>query len=215
MELWGVVKLLFVAAIITFGLRKWWESGFWLPKWLHFVAFFMFLVGFGLAKLAELSEHPKADLHQWFIIGFPLSVYVVFVIYGGASGYVRNVGDFLNYHASMKRDDVLDIFSEYMQKYINLPLADIIKIGESADPIEVRKGNNKYLLYIKSTKVEDDQEAYIPLGFWLEDHTRNKKYKPLAFGQIVYSLSGEILANPLKDIELTKPSSGRAKGARR
>ncbi len=213
MELWGIIKLLFFAAIITFGLRKWWESGFWLPKWLHFLSVLMFLVGFGLAKLATLSEHPKADLHQWFIVGFPLSVYVIFVLYGGASGYIRNVGDYLTYHASMKKDDVLDIFGEFIPKYINLPISDIIAIGESAAPTKILKGNKEYWLYIKSTKVEDEQEAYIPIGFWLEEHKKNKKYIPLAFTQIVYSLNGEILASPLEDIKLIKPSSRRTKGA--
>ena len=215
LELLDVVKILFLATLITFGLKKWWESGFWLPKWLHFVAFLMFLVGIGLAKLAALSGHPKAELHRWLAVGFPLSVYIIFVVYGGASAYVRRIGKHVEYHASMKRDDVLEVFSEHMSKYINLPISNILAIGESGDSIEIRKGNRKYRLFIKSTKVENEKESYIPLGFWLEDHTKNRKYVPLAFAQIVYSLDGEILVNPLEDIELTKPSSGRANRARR
>jgi hypothetical protein len=200
-EFWDVIKLLILSAIITFGIKKWWESGFWLPKWLHLVAFIMLLVGAGLAELATLSHHPKADLHQWFVVGFPLSVYITFIFHGGATAYIRKIGSNITYHASMNKKDVLAIFIEYIPKYLDLTIPDVLAIGEEQDPVEIRRNEKCYLLFVKSTKVEDEEGAYIPVIFWLEDHTKSRKYIPLALTQLVYSPGGDVLLNPLDNLK--------------
>lgn len=201
MEFWDVIKLLILSAIITFGIKKWWESGFWLPKWLHLVAFIMLLVGAGLAELATLSHHSKADLHQWFVVGFPLSVYIIFIFHGGATAYIRKIGNNITYHASMNKKDVLAIFKEYIPKYLDLTISDVLAIGEEQDPVEIRRNEKCYLLFIESTKVEDEEGAYIPVIFCLEDHTKSRKYIPLALTQLVYSPGGDVLLNPLDNLK--------------
>jgi hypothetical protein len=202
LESWVIVKLLFIAAIITFGIRKWWDSGFWLPKWLHVVAFLVFLVGVGLAKLAILSHHPKADLHQWLIVGFPVSVYIIFIVYGGATAYIRKIDKNITYHAGMNKNDVLAIFKEHVPNYINISVSDILDIGEEREPIKIIRNMHNYLLFIKSAKVDEEGDGYILVGFWLEEHTKHKKYIPLAFTQVVYSLDGKVLLNPLDNLKM-------------
>jgi len=201
LEFWDFVKILILSAIITYGIRKWWESGFWLPKWLHMVAFIMLLVGAGLAKLATLSHHSKADLHQWFVVWFPLSVYIIFILQGGAAAYIRKIGKNITYHASMNKKDVLAIFKEYIPKYSNLSIPDVLSIGEEQDPVEIRRNENFYLLFIESTKVEDEEGEYILVVFRLEDHTKSGKYIPLAFTQVVYSPDGDVLLDPIDNLK--------------
>ena len=61
----------------------WAKSGFWVPRYIHFMAFSAFLLGAGLAWLARISGDPLADRHALLIIVFPLAVYVTFAFYGG------------------------------------------------------------------------------------------------------------------------------------
>lgn len=161
----------------------------------------MLLMGAGLAKLATLSHHPQADLHKWFVVGFPLSVYIIFIFHGGATAYIRKIGNNITYHASMNKKDVLAIFKEYIPKYLDLTIPDVLAIGEEQEPVEIRRNENCYLLFIESTKVEDEEGAYIPVIFWLEDHTKIRKYIPLALTQVVYSPGGDVLLNPLENLK--------------
>lgn len=161
----------------------------------------MLLVGASLAKLATLSHHSQADLHQWFVVGFPLSVYIIFIFHGGATAYIRKIGNNITYHASMNKKDVLAIFKEYIPKYLDLTIPDVLAIGEEQEPVEIRRNKNCYLLFIESTKVEDEEGAYIPVIFWLEDHTKSRKYIPLALTQVVYSPGGDVLLNPLENLK--------------
>lgn len=200
MELLQKIGLFFFIITLILSVRKWFESDFWLPKWLHVVAFIMFMVGFGLARLATISEHPKDDLHQWMMLWFPLSVYVIFVLYGGAAAYVRNIGKDIFYHVSMKRKDVIAIFKEYIPKYYNLTIFDLNVIGEDLEPISIQKNKRYYLLNVASTKVIEDEEAYFVIDFEIEDITKRKRRTPLAITQIIYSTNGEILLDPLDGI---------------
>ena len=200
MDTFQKIGLFIFIVTLFFSVRKWFESGFWLPKWLHVVAILMFLVGFGLAKLATLSEHPKADLHQWMMLWFPLSVYVIFVLYGGAAAYVRNIGKDIFYHVSMKRKDVLAIFKEYIPQYYNLTIFELNAIGDDLDPIPIQKNKKHYLLYILSTKVIEEDEAFFVIDFELEDITKQKRHIPIAITQLVYSIEAEILLDPLDGI---------------
>jgi hypothetical protein len=45
------------------------------PLLLHTCAVFAALVGYGVGWMAVDSPHPKAHLHQWMVIIFPLFVY--------------------------------------------------------------------------------------------------------------------------------------------
>jgi hypothetical protein len=46
------------------------------PLLLHTCAVFAALLGYGVGWMAVDSEHPKAELHQWLVVVFPLFVYV-------------------------------------------------------------------------------------------------------------------------------------------
>ena len=200
MEILQKIGLFIFVVTLFFSVRKWFESGYWLPKWLHVLAFLMFMVGFGLAKLATISEHPKADMHQWMMVWFPLSVYVIFVLYGGAAAYIRNIGKDIFYHVSMKRKDVLAIYKEYIPQYYNLTIFDLNAIGDNFDPIPIQKNKKNYLLCIESTKVIENDQAFFVIDFALEDITKQKKYIPIAITQMVYSIDGKILLDPLDGI---------------
>jgi hypothetical protein len=45
------------------------------PMLLHTCAVFAALVGYAVGWMAVDSEHPKAHLHQWMVVLFPLFVY--------------------------------------------------------------------------------------------------------------------------------------------
>ena len=60
----------------------WAKSGFWVPRYIHFMALSAFLLGAGLAWLAWISSDPLADRHALLIVVFPFAVYVTFAFYG-------------------------------------------------------------------------------------------------------------------------------------
>ena len=45
------------------------------PLLLHTCAVFAALLGYGVGWMAVNSDHPKAHLHQWMVVIFPLFVY--------------------------------------------------------------------------------------------------------------------------------------------
>ena len=76
-----IVWLTVVAGIAN--VIFWAKSGFWVPRYIHFMALSASLLGAGLAWLAWISSDPLANRHALLIVVFPLAVYVTFAFYGG------------------------------------------------------------------------------------------------------------------------------------
>ena len=61
----------------------WISSGFKVPRYIHYIAFFAFLLGLWLAWMGRNIGDPNAEKAAWLVIIFPAIVYVAFVFYGG------------------------------------------------------------------------------------------------------------------------------------
>ncbi len=76
-----IVWLTVVAGIAN--VIFWAKSGFWVPRYIHFMGLSALLLGAGLAWLAWISSDPLANRKALLIVVFPLAVYVTFAFYGG------------------------------------------------------------------------------------------------------------------------------------
>ncbi len=68
----------------------WVRSGFWAPKYIHWIAIASFVIGAGLAWMAHESGYPDADRHNWLIVLFPLLVYLGYAFFRGDSDKERS-----------------------------------------------------------------------------------------------------------------------------
>jgi len=70
---------------------------------LHVCAVFAAGVGLLLGQLANASEHPNADLHQWLILVLPGLVYlapVLLALHSGDFGFLRSLTRALRRHSN-------------------------------------------------------------------------------------------------------------------
>lgn len=201
LEPWQIGKLIFVSVFAVYGTYKWWESGFWLPRSLHIFAALAALLGLALALMARHSGHPQADLHQWMIVAFPLCVYAIFVAYAGATGYIRQIGDHLAYHARMDKQEVLSIFPDALAPLQNLPANEILALNRTTRRVHNPEVKTPYWLFLSANTIRLDGESLIALDIWLDDDPRGQSRVLRAYAEMTYSLDGELLASPLEDIE--------------
>jgi hypothetical protein len=203
MENWELLQLVAIAVVALMGIRAWWQSGFWIPRYVHVFAALMLVVGYALWHIAVALDYPHAQARVWlFLLGPPVAVYATFFLYGGATGYVRNLGMLIDFHAAMRRDDVKAIFLRYVPHYLSLSMDDIRKLGPATPTIKIRKGTDRYYkLHARSEQIEDPLAGkLLAVNLRLEDHSQPRRKPPAATTQILFRPDGSVVQNPLEFI---------------
>jgi hypothetical protein len=80
---------MFVATGV-FAVRAWAKRGFRIPRYVHVLAFLAFVVAVGLVWLGRDVGDMSDRTALLFLVGFPLFVYVYFVLHGGAMHGARH-----------------------------------------------------------------------------------------------------------------------------
>jgi hypothetical protein len=200
MEDWELLQLAALAVVALMGVRAWWQSGFWIPRYVHVTAAFMVILGYLLWRVAAGLDSPLAEASFWlFVVGLPIAVYTIFFLYGGATGFMRSLGLGIDFHAAMRRDDVKDIFLRHVPDYLSLPLEEIRALGPGTPTVKIRKGTDRfYKLHARSEPLDDPRfGALTAVNLRLEDHSEPRAKPPTAFTQILFAEDGTVVRNPL------------------
>jgi hypothetical protein len=201
MQDWDLLQFAALFILVVMGIRAWWRAGFWIPRYVHLAAALMIAVGYLLWRLAAAWQSPYAEVSFWlFVIGPPLAVYAVFFVYGGTTGFMRNLGMMIDYHAAMQRDDVKAIFMRYVPQFLSMRMREIHALGPSTPAIKVRRGTDRYYkLYARSEPIEDPEAgSLVAVHLRLEDHSEPHLRPPAATTQILLRPDGEVVQNPLE-----------------
>jgi hypothetical protein len=203
MENWELLQLAALVVIVIMGIRAWWQSGFWIPRYVHVIAALMIVVGYAAWRVAGELDLPYAEASFWvFVIGMPVAVYTIFFLYGGATGFMRNLGMLIDFHAAMRRDDVKTIFLRYVPHYLTLRMDEILALGPATPSVKIRRGTDRfYKLYARSEPVDDPQAGrLVAVNLRLEDHSVPRLRPPAATTQILLRPDGTVVQNPLEFI---------------
>lgn len=84
-QAWSLFKYLGVAALIgAWGFIKWFRNGFWLPRYIHLIAF-LALVTVCFIDIMWVKAGMPMTVKRWMVIpAFPLMVYFLFIGLGGS-----------------------------------------------------------------------------------------------------------------------------------
>jgi hypothetical protein len=200
MENWEFLQVAALVVIVIMGIRAWWQSGFWIPRYVHVLAALMIAVGYFAWRVADALGLPYADASFWlFVLGMPAAVYTMFFVYGGATGFMRSLGMAIDFHAAMPRDDVKAIFQRYVPHYLRLSMDEIRALGPMTPSVKIRRGTDRfYKLHARSEPIEDPQGGrLIAVNLKLEDHSQPRIRPPTANTQIIFRPDGTVVQNPL------------------
>jgi hypothetical protein len=201
MDVWDFVRLLVVAAVAAFGIRNWSANGFWLPGLAHVLAFLAGAVGLALGLLARWVDHPQADLHLWMAAGFPVVVYVVYILYNGASTCVRDLGDYLRYHARLDKAQIMALFADVLPGIHRLSPSDLLALNRTSRPIISPVARRGLRLFFQSELMQKDGHSYIVVEMWLDTSRHGDGRKFYASAEVVFSAAGDLIATPMDEIE--------------
>lgn len=197
LSIWMILKTLMSVILLAMSFREWWKSGFWFPNWLHYTAGASFIIGIGLAFFSDKVSHSFADIDQWFPFLFPLGVYISYLSLGGGSAYTKRIGDSIQYHASMEKEDVLQIFKKSIYKYTHLSPQEFTLFGGDTVTEYPSANGRVYELEIQGFHPEDEK-AELAIDFTLRPE--DAKDNVFAFAQAVMDKNGRLLQNPLEAV---------------
>lgn len=157
-------KLMVIGLCITiiFSIYYWVRSGFWIPKYIHYLAIFMALVAIAMSYFSYSVNDPAAPKVLYFIPIFPVMVYLGYILYGGG---------FVSRERTMRRRcnacdcDGIDgsIFSQYKQiKFVKKLKRGKLYICEKCNNSWYLKENEEWL-----NRIPKEYESLV--DYWNEN----------------------------------------------
>ncbi len=166
--------------LILFSAFHWIRTGFWVPKYIHFIAFFMLLVAGSLAFLAHSVNDKNANITLYLIIGFPVAVYIIYGLYGGGihSKDIK-INDGLIIDRAMLKDEVIEIFKEHFAPYTKWDFENLLLLSESEHQSEIKgKSGKSYLFELGSELNDEEEDEEIVAIYGRLTEFKKKCYKP-------------------------------------
>lgn len=198
----SILKIIFqigLIIIIASSLFHWVRTGFWVPKYIHFIAIAAGLVSAALSYYAYSINDPKANKTIYLALGFPVAVYIIYGLYGG--GQVSKeikVNDGLVIDRAMLKDEVIEVFNEHFTLYTKMNFENLLLVTANKQQSEVQGKSGKTYLFEVSAEAydEDDDEKVVALYGKLTEFKR-KLYKPQSHIAFVVCRNGTILGDGL------------------
>lgn len=193
-----VLQIGFIIIIVS-SLFHWVRTGFWVPKYIHFIAIAAGLVSAALSYYAYSISDPNLNKTIYLVIGFPVAVYIIYGLYGGGQiSKEIKVNDGLVIDRAMLRDEVVELFKEHFAPYTKMSFENLLLVTANKHQSEVQgKSGKSYLFEVCAEAYdEDDDEKVVALYGILIDF-RRRLYKPHSHVAFVISRNGTILRNGL------------------
>lgn len=173
------------------------RTGFWVPKYIHFIALFMLLVA-GLFTYLTFVIKPDKVINSIYFLGFPISVYLLYGLYGGGiNSKEKNINDGLVIDRAMNEKEVTDIFKEYFFPYTEWSFENLLLFSyQGFQSIVEGKSGKSYKLEIESEPYDDDSEKIVAIYGRLTE--QRKLYKPESHIVFEISKNGTVFRNGLE-----------------
>jgi len=182
------IAQLLLLLIIVRSAFHWIRTGFWVPKYIHFISFIMFLIAGSLSYLAYSVNDANANKTIYLVIGFPIAVYIIYGLYGGGMHSKEiKINEYCYVDRAMIQNDVITIFNEHFVPYTKWSFENLLLLSANQHISEVTgKSGKVYLLEIAAEPYgSDEEDKKIAIYGRLTDLSK-KFYKPQS--HIVYEI---------------------------
>lgn len=193
-----IIQALFIIVIIL-SVFHWVRTGFWVPKYIHYISLFMFIVGGGLAYIAYSDGNVKIFWPICIAVGFPISVFILYGLYGGGihSKDIK-INDGLVVDRAMLQDEVLEIFKSCFEPYTRWSFENLLMLTIKKSQEEYTGKSGKHYLFelgAESFDTEEHDKIVAVYGTLVE--ISKKFYKPKSHIVFEVNRAGTILRNGL------------------
>jgi len=197
------IKILFQAGLVillVFSLFHWIRTGFWVPRYIHFAAVCSMVV----AALLAYGEFSSGGGHKMvylvLVIGFPLSVYLIYGIYGGGfhSKELR-INQLLSIDRAMDKDEALSLLKEQLGTYKEWSYENLLILSANGQSVEITSGSGRRYKFTIQVNARDDR-ADDPLQVvGILTDLGKRFYRPRSWAMFLMNKRGEVIGDGLKN----------------
>lgn len=189
--------------VIIKSTFHWVRTGFWVPKYIHFISIFMLFVAGTMSYLAYSVKDANADKTIYLLMGFPLAVYVIYGLYGGGihSKDIK-INEYLIIDRAMPKDEVVTIFNDHFAPYTKWNFENLVLLTGKQHSSEIQgKSGKPYLFELTAELYEGEDGERIVALYGRITVLKKKFYKPQS--HIIYEIgkSGTIYRDGLNFTE--------------
>jgi len=185
--------------IIVKSTFHWIRTGFWVPKYIHFISIFMLITGGVLSYLAYSVKDANADKTIYLIIGFPLAVYIIYGLYGGGiHSKDIQINENLIIDRAMLKSEVVSLFIEHFAPYTKWNFENLVLLSARQHSSKINGKSGKiYLFELASELYEGEEEEKVVALYGRLTELKKRFYKP--HSHIVYEIgkSGKVYRDGL------------------
>jgi hypothetical protein len=192
-----ILRILFIV-IMLFSIFHWVRSGFWVPKYIHFMALIALLIAGFLAYFAHSINKSNSSITLYLVVGFPLAVYVIYGLYGGGlnSKDIR-VNDGLVIDRAMLKNEVIGLFEEHFVPYTKWTFENLLLLSTRKYQSEIQgKSGRSYLFEVSAQKYDKGEDRVVAVYGKLTE-LRRKMYRPKSRIAFILGRNGTVYRNGL------------------
>ena len=186
-----------LAVIILASLFHWVRTGFWVPKYIHFIALAMLLIAVLLAYMAYSINDENAFKSICLVVGFPIAVYIIYGLYGGGiNSKDIKINEGLAIDRQMLKEEVIEILKQRFWPLTKLSFETLLILSQNEENEEiVSKSGKSYLFQVSGETCEGEEGETIVGIYGMLTEYKRKLYKPKCHVAFELGKSGRIYRN--------------------